>query len=534
MNIKRILSLLVLSAFAVNAQEDPKEVKKYINWYNKDLKGLGMNTDKAYKTILKDKTSEAVIVAIIDSGVDTLHEDLQGQLWVNEDEIPGNGIDDDGNGYIDDVHGWSFLGNPNGENVNDETFDLVRIYRDLAPLFEDENSEEGTAEQFELYEQIKEEIEENVSSAEESIAQYSQLLDNMGKIEEALKAALGVEVLTQEIVGKNLKKIKDEQLKQLASLYLVQDQIKGAVEYYEGQVNTYYNVEFDPRGIVGDDPTDINDWQYGTPDCQGPDALHGTHVAGIVGAVRGNGLGGDGVAANVQLMSVRAVPNGDERDKDIALAIRYAVDNGAQVINMSFGKAYSRFPQMVYDAIRYAEEKGVLLVHAAGNDHKNIDEEPNFPTENYDFQDSPFTNVITIGASTRYMDRIPASFSNYGMEVDVFAPGYEIYNTIPEKDQYKTLQGTSMAAPMVAGVAALLKSYYPHLTMIQIKEIIIASATDFSQAMVVMPGAQQEPIGKKGAMMYAESAYVAFGTLSETGKVVNVLKACELAETYGK
>jgi len=237
------------------------------------------------------------------------------------------------------------------------------------------------------------------------------------------------------------------------------------------------NVNFDDRALIGDNPDDFNDKYYGNPNVEGPDALHGTHVAGIIAALRGNGLGGDGVADNVKIMSVRTVPNGDENDKDVALAIRYAVDNGAMVINMSFGKNYSPYQDKVMEAILYADSKGVLMVHDSGNDAKDTDVEPNFPTAHYDAQDSPTLHWLSVGASTKDKDGLVASFSNFGRHsVDVFAPGFEIYNSVPQSD-YQNLQGTSMASPMVAGVAAMLKSYFPSLSMLQIREAIVSSVT---------------------------------------------------------
>jgi subtilisin family serine protease len=251
-------------------------------------------------------------------------------------------------------------------------------------------------------------------------------------------------------------------------------------KYIEDQLNYNLNIYYDDRSLIGDNPDDFSDTNYGNSDVEGPDALHGTHVSGIIAAIRGNDKGGDGVAENVKIMSVRAVPNGDEQDKDVALAIRYAVDNGAQVINMSFGKSFSLHQNEVYEAMAYADSMGVLMIHAAGNDAKDVDVEPNFPTSRYEFQEKPFTHLLTIGASTRMEGEARvADFSNFGLEtVDVFAPGLEIYNTVPQS-AYMNLQGTSMAAPMVAGAAAMLKSYFPSLSMWEIKTILLQTSTRY-------------------------------------------------------
>jgi len=283
-------------------------------------------------------------------------------------------------------------------------------------------------------------------------------------------------------------------------------------KYIEDQLNYKLNIYYDDRSLIGDNPDDFSDVHYGNNDVEGPEALHGTHVSGIIAAIRGNGKGGDGVAENVKIMSIRTVPNGDEHDKDVALAIRYAVDNGAQVINMSFGKDFSPHQYEVYQAMLYADTNGVLMIHAAGNDAKDVDVEPNFPTSRFDFQDEPFSNLLTIGASTKESgEGRVASFSNFGRtSVDVFAPGLEIYNSVPQS-AYMNLQGTSMAAPMVAGAAAMLKSYFPSLSMWEIKRILLETATVYSD--------------------------FAFTELSVTGGIVNLkeaVKSCKKAEKAHK
>ncbi len=420
------LSILLLTGASI-----AQPIEGTLNWYNQE--GQGMHTEKAYKYLKKNK-SETVIVGVIDSGMDIEHKDLEGQIWVNEDEIPGNGIDDDKNGYIDDIHGWNFLGNAKGENLNEARLEKTRILAQLKDKYDgiDPNSIQQD-EEYKLYLQVKEEVEGEL----EQMNQYMEMV-NSGMLGE------------------------------------------DAQNYINSQVNYNLNVDFDDRSLIGDDPDDFSDVNYGNNDVEGPDALHGTHVSGIIGALRGNELGGDGVAQNVKIMSLRAVPNGDEFDKDIAFAVRYAVDNGAMVINMSFGKAYSPHQKEVYEAFKYADENGVLLIHAAGNDAKDIDVEPNYPTSMYSFQTEPLDHFVTVGASTRHEgEAMVASFSNFGAKgVDVFAPGYEIWNAVPQSE-YMNLQGTSMAAPMVAGAAAMLKSYFPKLSMKEIKEVMYSTSTRY-------------------------------------------------------
>lgn len=527
--MKKTVIQLSIWAFAlglttnVSAQDVDKKI---LNWYNGKA---GMQTEKAYKKV-KNRKSETVVVAIIDSGIDTDHEDLKGQIWVNADEIPNNGIDDDNNGYIDDVNGWNFLGNEKGENANDMRLERTRIYAELRKKYEDKEftiASEEDAKEFELFRKVKKELAEERAKYEGYLQQVSFIPMIMKQVPSAVEKAIGKKDYTM----KDLKKWKPKdpqsmQMKGLAmamkSGRLTEESINKQKEQIENMLATHHNPDFNGRTLIGDNPNDINDTKYGNNDVEGPDALHGTHVGGIVGALRGNGLGGDGVAENVKLMSLRAVPNGDEFDKDIALAIRYAVDNGAQIINMSFGKSYSPMAQEVFDAFKYADEKGVLLVHAAGNDNKNIDEKDNFPTSNYAFQDKKLDHFLTIGASTRYgkKDELAAEFSNYGSQgVDVFAPGLEIYNTVQD-GKYKAIQGTSMACPMVSGAAAFLKSYFPKLSMLDIKEILLETATNHSGESHVKPGGHQA----NGL----EPDMVDFGTLSVTGGTINLFQAVKM------
>ena len=517
MKLKNIFIVAVLFvAFAAKSQEVNKKI---INWYNG--KKYGMHTEKAYKKLLKGREAKTVIVAVLDSETDLKHEDLQAIIWTNKDEIPDNGIDDDKNGYIDDVHGWNFLGNADGENINDVQLEMTRIYAKLEKKFDGKSyadlNDEDKAE-YDLYKEVREKVEHEREDAQKQLDQMKELAERFSEADTRLKKHFG-----GEYTAKDLKSIKDEDLKndagmmnRLFKLGLGVDYFDEIIEHYESSLNYHYNTELDARKVVGDDPENFDDKFYGNNDSEGPDALHGSHCSGIIAAIRGNGLGGDGVADNVLIMPIRAVPNGDERDKDIALGIRYAVDNGAQIINMSFGKSYSPQSDEVIKAIRYAEEKGVLCVHAAGNSALDTDlqeENPNFPSPQYPQMSERFTNWIEVGASTRYKKHLAASFSNYGDKtVDVFAPGLEIYSTVPQSE-YIAIQGTSMAAPMVAGVAALLKSYFPELTMFEIKDIIFESVQKIDRE-TPLPGGDE---------------MVPFKDLSRTGGIVNVYNAVKLA-----
>ena len=528
MNFKISLIFLLLPFF-VPAQKVSKEV---LNWYNKG--DFGMHTEMAYSKVLNSKKSNPVIVAIIDTGVDIDHEDLAKNIWVNEDEIPGNNIDDDKNGYVDDINGWNFLGNADGENINDVRLEVTRIYASLREKYDSLNKDDISDKdmsEYNLYLEVKQKVEKKISEGKKEAERYVSALEVFGGFDKQLRDHFDGDYNLKQL--KEVKKKSDlyaaaSTMKSIYRAGLSYESFKSMVKYSTDELDYNYNPDIDPRAvIIGDDPFDIEDNKYGNNDVEGPDAGHGTHCAGIVGAVRNNGIGNDGVANNVKLMSVRAVPNGDEWDKDIALAIKYAVDNGADVINMSFGKAYSPSKEFVIDAVRYAEEKGVLLVHAAGNESLNNDTNSHFPTPRYSSMSENFNNWIEVGASTRFKkakvkkdylvrDGLAAEFSNYGKEyVDVFAPGHDIYSTVPSS-KYDTYNGTSMAAPMVAGVAALLKSYYPSLSMFDIRDIIFQSVTDYNDHLTLLPGSIEKE--------------VAFGDLSVTGGVVNVYNAVLLAE----
>jgi cell wall-associated protease len=532
-----LVSALIITtiSYTQQVQETTPDV---LNWYNGG--GAGMFTEEGYK-LLSNKKSTTVVVAVIDSGVDIEHKDLEGKIWVNSNEIAGNGIDDDKNGYVDDIHGWNYLGNSKGENVDLANLEKTRILRDLTKKFNgiDINTlSDAEKEEYKLYETVQADVQAELDNYKKYIPYFKMLINKIETTPALMAKRLGKENYTQA----DLKKFKavtdeDNELAGIASAILsgrlsvkgVEDQRK----YITDQMDFYLNVDFNERILIGDNPNDFSDKNYGNNNVEGPDALHGTHVSGIIGAVRGNGIGGDGVANDIKIMALRAVPNGDENDKDIALAVRYAVDNGAKVINMSFGKGYSPHQKEVYEAFKYADSKGVLLVHAAGNDNANVDKNSNFPTSMYSFQKEKLDLFLTIGASTRntkdfddatlwqaiksfgkkkrnHKKHLAASFSNYGQtKVDVFAPGEEIFNTVPQSD-YKELQGTSMAAPMVAGVGAMLASYFPTLTMNEIKGIILKSATVYKGKKNLLPGSEE---------------LVDFATLSVTGGVVNVKNA---------
>ncbi|MDT0538662.1 S8 family peptidase [Croceitalea sp. P059] len=475
----------------------------------------GMSVDKAYAELIGNKKGETVVVAVLDSGMDLDHEDLDGVLWTNKKEKAGNGKDDDGNGYIDDIHGYNFLGDSYNEQL--EHARMLRLNIGSA-------ADRAKA-------QI--ELDKEYPKALQNKQQYDQIFQAVTNADAAVKEELGKDSYTKEELL--AMKPTTEQLQQsvsiLTQMYQYADSIDEVISeltegitYFTERVNYNLNKDFDGRGVVGDSPYDFNSRGYGdgNPKNRVEDESHGTHVAGIIAAERNNGKGVNGVANNVKLMSIRAVPNGDEYDKDIALGIRYAVDNGAKIINCSFGKSFSPNAEWVYEAIEYAASKDVLIVHAAGNDGNDLDDasNSNFPNDHKYKGTEISDNMITVGAlAPSYGSKMVATFSNYGStNVDVFAPGDDIYSTMPN-NTYEFQGGTSMAAPAVAGVAALIRSYYPSLSASQVKNVLMQSGLP-SKASVILSG---EPANSKP-----------FSQVSKSGKMVNAYNALLLAENISK
>lgn len=529
--MKRLL--IAVSFFAgfglAIAQDKAAQDKDLMTWYHKDFattKVYGVNTDNAYKYLeSKGLKPKSVIVGVLDSGVQVDHPALVPNMWKNPNEVPGNGIDDDGNGYIDDIHGWNFLGSK-GHDVDVDNMEVTRIVKEYQPIFEGTDSSKNKENQakmkddFEMYMRSKSLFAQKSAEAKQGYQTYQMIEKSIPSINTLLgdklltaetisslkpttqEEAMALQVMSQmlrdkEIVGKGAKEVVTQ----------LSDQVKEALDYFKPQAEFQYNLDFDPRKEkVGDNYNDYSEKKYGNNNYQGPDASHGTHVAGIIAGVPQGKEVQYGIAYKVaKIMTVRTVPNGDERDKDVANAIKYAVDNGAKVINMSFGKPVSPGKAQVWDAFKYAESKGVLLVKAAGNDNEDLADHVYYPTNfKAPTDDKPFVNnLIVVGANTNDNDRLRADFSNYNKKlVNVFAPGDKIYSSVPTSD-YKYEQGTSMASPVVAGAAAVLLAYMPTLTPAQLIESFEKTAN--------------------------KSSKDNFATFSVAGGVIDVKKAAEYA-----
>jgi cell wall-associated protease len=528
-----VLFQLFILALA-SAQPAEKEIPK--NWFLLDPENdslQGVSAERTYETLLKGQPSKTVLVAVIDSGIDIDHEDLKSVIWVNEKEIAGNGVDDDKNGYVDDVHGWNFIGGKNG-NVNADTYELTREYMRLSKKYDTADSLKNRKKaktEYAAYLKLKDKYQKLKVKNEQQYKFYSGIYNYTKASLDTLKQHFKAEKLVPEEVRQltssrpSLLFAKSIITRVYASAgddALLEEylrQVKEGVDYFEVIVKYGYNTEFDSRQIVGDNYSNLFEKGYGNNDVKGPDPLHGTHVAGIIAADRANDLGIKGIADNVKIMVVRAVPNGDERDKDVANAILYAVDNGAKIINMSFGKSFSPEKEVVDRAVKYAEQKGVLLIHAAGNEGDDIDVEKNFPTKKY-LNGKEAKNWIEVGASAWGSgEDFVGSFSNYGKKgVSLFAPGVQIYSTTPG-NTYKNEDGTSMASPSTAGVAALLMSYFPELTAIEVKSILEKSTRKFDNLKVQKPGSKE---------------LVSFSELSSSGGLVNSYEAVKMAKESKK
>ncbi|MFD2160900.1 S8 family peptidase [Paradesertivirga mongoliensis] len=559
--LKKIILIASFVPFTLLAQDQKDKPKP--NWQNLDLERdgvMGISTEKAYE-LLKGKKGSPVIVAVIDGGVDEEHEDLKSVIWKNSGEIAGNNTDDDKNGYADDVFGWNFIGSSIG-NIQHDNLEVVRLVRKWQDKYSSVvNSTPLSDEERKEFSQYKKMITDFMTRLDNARRGYESL-SVIKKTTEEIVAKLNKPAPTlkdferyksaNEMESKVLKVIKSE-MKKKNDYKLFKEDIDDTYKYYSSQVNYHLNMDFDPRDSVKDNYGNAFERFYGNADITGPDAEHGTHVAGIIGAVRDNNLGIKGVADNVRIMGIRAVPDGDERDKDVANSIRYAVDNGAKVINMSFGKAYVWNKASVDSAVKYAESKDVLLVHAAGNEAKNTDFATNYPNRIYGeitaverpvlagtgtipgfgrppvvgrvlqdtVKDKRFDmpsakNWIEVGASGwKNDDELVANFSNYGKRtVDVFAPGVQINSTVPGS-KYEPNDGTSMASPVVAGLAALIRSYYPSLTAVQVKDVIMRSVTKVNQKVKI----KEDGASKK----------VKLDEISISGGVVNAYNAIQLA-----
>lgn len=526
------IAVNMLSSVSMAQTEIREKEKIPNNWYQLDpatTEYFGINLDKAYSLIkAKNLQSTQIVVAVLDTGIDTLHEDLKPVLWKNPKEIPGNGIDDDHNGYIDDVYGWNFLGNKDGRNVKEDSYEAARVYYSLNKKWDTQNPDTNKLapeekKEYQTYLKARAALFNDIDF--EEVATLKMTLPKMKIGDSIIRKDLGKNEYTAlDLKGYNsnnlfaritrsiIIEISNENNSNDITNKELFDELNSKVRKADAATTPPRSYRKD---IVQDNENDINDRYYGNNNVMAEGPFHGTHCSGIIAAARKNDKGIDGIADNVRIMMLRVLPDGDEHDKDIANAIRYAVDNGARIISMSFGKDFSPQKQWVDDAFRYAESKGVLLVQAAGNDAKNIDTTDNFPSGIYLDGKGKASNLITVGASGNMKNGgLTAYFSNYGRStVNVFAPGVGIYSTIPGGTTYGNASGTSMACPVVAGVAALILEYFPNFTPQQLKYVIEKSASSPKEK-VNVPGTENK---------------VPLSDLCESGGIINAYEAVKLA-----
>jgi cell wall-associated protease len=527
-----LLTALTLSQ-TISAQViPPAEPEPPKGWQLMDLKEngfYGISLKPAY-LFIQGKKSKPVVIATIDSGIDTLQKDLQSILWTNTKEIPGNGIDDDHNGYVDDVHGWNFLGGPGGKADFNETTEEVREYNKLKGKFENLSDTNAVdKKQYAYWKRVKTTYDSTVNKSRTETEQLQPIMNALmvtsGYIKRGLSLPANGTFKQTDLVKLKLANDTLTQSKYVWDSIFSQEGtnktnaaiIKDLSEYL-AKLNNDLSPDLEARKrIVGDDVDSMDHKPYGSNQLKFSDASHGTGVAGLIGAIRNNNYGINGVADNVRIMAIKAVPNGDEYDKDIANAIHYAVDNGARIVNMSFGKKISPHKEWIDEAFKYAASKDVLLVQAAGNDSQDVDVNPDYPNDTFlDGSATDADNVLNVGASgPRLGEHLAGDFSNYGKKnVDVFAPGVKV-TTVDTDAEFMTEDGTSFSSPITAGVAALLLEYYPTLSAKQLKQIILQSATPLTGTMVLRPG--------------SKTIKVDFASLSKTGGIVNAYKALQIA-----
>ncbi len=485
----------------------------------------GISLDKAYK-FLTGKSHKIILLGVIDSGMDIDHEDLSELVWTNSEDNSFNNQDDDDNGYVDDVHGWNFLGGKRGEAVyaqNELTREYNRYDKRFSKVLPESLSDQQKVE-YDKYQALKQRYEAEYGQYKGMYDQYSGVVANMEAADKKIKEELKKETYTLEEV-KALPDSPEKQailnvLKTGVTIEQTKAQLYPAMAQLKELVEIKYNRNFHGRA-THDDPFNISDVPYGNGYVKGDPNIesHATHVAGIIMASRNNNKGVQGVTNDVKLISARTIPKGDEYDKDVALAIRYMVDAGAKVINMSFGKSTSPNPEWVYDAMKYAASKDVLIVRAAGNDGRDIDVDDYriYPNDAMDNKVEFTNNVITVGGSTRFFnEKLVGDFSNYGkLNVDIFAPGDHIYSSVPN-NSYDYKNGTSMATPAVSGVAALIRAYYPGLSAPQVKQILMNSGTKVDMEVFVPKTKGKE---KKN-----------FSEMSVSGRLLNAYNAVRMAD----
>jgi cell wall-associated protease len=547
--LRFILSILAICLLFISCSTHKNLVSSDLsNYFNENWSHLDSDKDKIYgislqklynENIIKNN-SNSLIVAIIDTQIDLNQEDLKGKIWVNTKEIPDNKIDDDKNGYIDDINGWNFVGKPNGGYFSYGNFEYTRVVKRWDSYFKNKKYvSEDSLIVFEEYKSAQAKLDKSIKyyigwkkSLDFRINHYKIVEDTINYFfpkKDYTIAKLDSLYQKYKINDKTFKQRRDDNDLDLGSLIYYKktdlemgdktiEDLIGPSNQFDSIINKNLNVNFVDRDMIQDNPTKLEKG-YGNNQLNLYKNLnyHSTVVSGVIAGNRNNNIGIKGFHDNIKIMPLSTSISGDEHDKDIANAIYYAVDNGAKIINMSFGKEFSLEKKWTFDAYKYAEDHNVLIVHISGNDKFDIDKNPYYPNDNdYVNKKEVVGNFINVGSISKRTDSTMVSkFSNYGKEnVDIFAPGEEIYVAKPN-NEYGYDSGTSLAGPMVSGTAALIWLYYPKLTVKQVKDIILESGVSIDK-MVVKPGTKDE--------------MVPFADLCKTGKVLNAYNAMQLAK----
>ncbi len=522
-------SPIVTAAFAKKQALTDEEKK---DWHFKDIYTDSVPGISLYKAhdFIKNKKKEEIIVAVIDLEVNINHKDLKNRTWVNTNEIPNNGIDDDNNGYIDDIHGWNFLGTTEKDSVLYQHSESLRIVEKYRKAFEGKQLsiiDSNQIANFKLYRKAQSFYESKYKEAKENAAYFRGFKQRYLKLIDTMYVLFK----TKEFSIAQLDSLKEKSTDSIilnkigSTRYCVENGIdekwvNKVIKLHSNRETKIYNSKHKDR-LTKDDPFNITDTNYGNNNVRGTRKMsHGTKVAGLIAATRNNDYGIDGINDQAKIMSVIVSANGNEYDKDIALGIRYAVDNGAKIINLSIGKEFSMNEEWITEAIKYAELKDVLLISSAGNESINLDNSDAFyyPSDMDKNKNEISNNFIVVGSSN-YTKEIVSNFSNYGQTtVDIFAPGEDM--KVITRKSYTIDSGTSLSCAVVSGIASLIRSYYPNLSARKVKEIILKSGLSVdADVYLPLPEGQKRNPNK-----------VPFSSLSKSGKIVNAYNALLMAE----
>lgn len=529
--MKKMFLFLALSLFAnmtyaqllKNGSSNDKK-QSDLDWFNCsfDKDGIyGAEVNKAYDFLKDKKIKKRPVVAIIGTGLDIEHEDLKDAIWKNPKEKKINGKDNDKNGYIDDIHGWNFLGGKDGtvmeKTMEEGDREFIRLFdkgygkyfydgENFYQMINDKKTKVPAPDNMNEYRYyVNRVLSESRIAGSYGGYQLSYLIRDYGKhFDRMMRAKYPNQELTQKEFGicYDPKAAKRDSLSEVAFMIYIMgftvsqtdswdvvhnaiksgDQITMAKEEYEKAMQQYGN---DGRKeIVGDNYLDLNDYKYGNNVLLTSDAFAGTMLGGIIAANRENDWGMNGIMDKAELMTLRVKANeGEPYLKDVVLAIRYAVDNHADIIMLP--QQATLYPdnqkKWVDEALKYAESKGVLVVVPTREYSVDMAKMEFYPNR-WMTGEKELTNLMIVASSDKNGN--PSMSSNYGAkEVDLFAPGTDVYSSYTG-DTYQKASGAGLAAAATVGVAALIKAYYPELSGSQIRNLLIKSVTSRADAEV--------------------------------------------------